>query len=77
MSVKYYLVCHKHKEKIWTCSDGFSGPRNQLTGNRTLAAFIITHRECDIRIIDEYNEECEEYKEWSELEWEEMLNYEK
>ena len=74
MSVEYYLVCHKHKEKVWACSDGFSGPLLQC--DRSLAAFVITHRNCNIAIIDEHNEECDNYTEWHNGDWNELLNYE-
>jgi len=74
MSVDYDLVCHKHKEKVDLCSDGFSGPLTQC--DKSMAAFAITHCACDLNIIDEHNEDCDEYDEWHIKNWEEKLNYE-
>ena len=62
MSVDYELVCHRHKEKVSICSDGFSGPLLQC--DKSLSKFCITHRNCDIRIISEDNESCDFYKTW-------------
>lgn len=74
MSVEYYLVCDKHKEKAWACSDGLSGPQNQAT-SRT-AGFIITHRKCSIKIIDEHCESCEDYTDWDDrADWKPLLRY--
>lgn len=78
MSIEYYLICKKHKELVWCCSDGFSGPVLQC--DRTLAAFVITHRNCSISIIDEYEkEEMEEtgkYRCCHDENWQDILSYE-
>jgi len=77
MSVEYNLVCHKHREMVWTCSDGFSGP--QLQCDRSLAAFVITHQSCDLKVVDEHHviddPKYESYQEWSRLEWKKLLHY--
>ena len=73
MSVDYDLVCHNHKHKVMICSDGFSGPLAQ--GNKSMAAFAITHRDCHIAIIDEHNEDCDSYKEWDLGNYKELMNY--
>lgn len=75
MSVDYDLVCHRHKEKMLVCSDGFSGPLTQLTGTRTLAAFIITHRNCDLSVIDEHIEDYDDYTDWDEIDWQDLITY--
>ena len=75
MSVEFYLVCHKHKERLWVCSDGLSGPLTQLSDNRTLAAFIITHRNCELSVIDENNEGYEDYIKWDESDYKDLLRY--
>ena len=69
MSTEYYLVCHKHKAKFWTCSDGFSGPVNQLNSSKTLAAFIVAHKDCGLNVIDEHDEMCDDYIDSDELDW--------
>ena len=73
MSVDYELVCHKHKERVSICSDGLSGPLLQC--DRSLSAFSITHRKCDLNIIHEDNDSCDEYLEWNLKNWEERINY--
>ena len=75
MSVEYYLVCHKHKSKFWTCSDGFSGPVNQLDSSKKLASFIITHKCCDLNVIDENNDDCDDYESADELDWKDIVKY--
>ena len=75
MSVEYELVCHRHKERFWVCSDGVSGPVNQLDNNKKLAAFIITHRKCDLHVIDEFNEVCDDYRQADDVEWDKLLVY--
>ena len=74
MSVDYDICCHAHKERVSICSDGVSGPLLQC--DRSLAAFIITHRACDLCVIDEHNESHDDYKEWGLRNWEELLRYE-
>lgn len=77
MSVEYYLACHAHKEMVHVCSDGFSGP--QLQCDRSLAAFVITHRSCNVSIEDEHHviddPKYETYKEWRGETWKALLNY--
>jgi len=73
MSVDYDLVCHNHKEKVDLCSDGFSGPLTQC--DRSMAAFSITHRHCNLNIIDEHNENFDDYIEWNKGNWEDKLIY--
>ena len=75
MSVEYYLVCHKHKDKFWTCSDGMSGPVNQLDSSKKLASFLITHRNCDLNIIDEHDESCDDYRDADEMKWDDLIRY--
>jgi hypothetical protein len=73
MSVDYELACHKHREKVDLCSDGFSGPLTQC--DNSMAAFAITHKGCDLNIIDEHSEDCDDYKEWHKNNWRELLSY--
>ena len=73
MSVDYDLVCHTHKERVSLCSDGVSGPLTQC--NRSMAAFSITHRKCNLNIIDEHCEGYDNYSEWDLDNWEEKLHY--
>ena len=74
MSVEYYIVCNKHKEYVHVCSDGGRGPLLQC--DRSLAAFLITHRHCDLNVINEdEEEELESYKEWDLENWRESLRY--
>jgi len=73
MSVEYNLVCHKHKEQVWVCSDGISGPMLQCGWEA--AGFMITHRDCDLNVIDENDDSCEDYKQWEKGSWKELLNY--
>ena len=74
MSVEYYIFCEKHNQHVWTCSDGLSGPLLQC--DRSLAAFIITHRNCKLSVFDEHDETHEGSFEWSKVNWKYMLNYE-
>jgi len=73
MSVEYYLACHDHKDKVWTCSDGISGPMNQC--DWSLAGFVVTHRNCQLSVIDEHNEDCDDYTKWDEEDWQSLLTY--
>lgn len=73
MSVDYDLVCHVHQEKVSICSDGMSGPLLQC--DRSLAAFAITHRDCDLNVIDEHNRGCGNYKEWDESNYKSLMRY--
>ncbi len=78
MSTDYSLYCEKHKHIVGVCSDGYSGPMNQCGWE--LAGFIITHRNCALRVVDEHKEDaCEdvfkEYKEWDNANWKDLLNY--
>lgn len=73
MSVDYDLVCHKHKQRVSLCSDGLSGVQPQC--DKATAAFSITHRECDLNVIDEHNENCDDYREWRQDNWKGFLNY--
>jgi len=73
MSVDYDLACKKHKERVLLCSDGMSGPLPQ--GGKIMAAFSITHRHCDLFIIEEQTEGYEDYIEWMDGDWEEKLSY--
>lgn len=75
MSVDYSLVCHKHKEQVDVCSDGLSGPLLQC--DRSLAAFCITHRNCELNIVAEYEDAFEQYKTWNKATWKILLDYEK
>ena len=77
MSTDYSIVCHKHRDQMLICSDGFSGPMTQLSGARTLAAFIITHRNCSLSVIDEHNDKCDKYTDWCEGDWCDLLDYDK
>jgi len=61
MSVDYDLVCHKHKERVSAATDGLSG--RHMNCNDGIAVFCINHRNCDIHISDENDEQTEEYKE--------------
>jgi hypothetical protein len=73
MSVDYDLVCHSHSEKVSICCDGMSGP--MINGCKSVAAFCITHRDCDLNIIDEHNEDCDDYSVWYDENWKVRLSY--
>jgi len=75
MSTDYDIACHEHKEKVSICSDGFSGPLMQ--SDKATAAFCITHRDCNLRMISEHDDSCDDYKEWMLSTWSEDLNYDK
>ena len=75
MSVEYDLFCKKHNERVWTCSDGFSGPLLQC--DRSLAAFVITHRHCELTVLDEHNDDHLDAKEWDLSNYMDLFNYEK
>ena len=75
MSVEYYLVCKKHSERTWVCSDGMSGPLPQ--NERASSAFIITHRNCDLAVIDENDEGHDNYVEWENSNWSSRLRYDR
>jgi hypothetical protein len=76
MSVDYDLVCHKHKECVSLCSDGMSGPLTNC--DKSMAAFAITHRDCDLKVLDEHQMElCEDYEEWGLNNWKDNLKYDK
>lgn len=75
MSVDYKLVCHKHKESVSICSDGFSGPLLQC--DRSLAYFCITHRMCDLMIAEEQSHAYDEYAEWEWPDCKDALTYDK
>jgi len=73
MSLDYYLVCHVHKEKVSICCDGLSGP--MINGCKSVAAFCIAHCNCGLNIVDEHNEVSEEYPEWHDENWKDMIGY--
>ena len=73
MSVDYDLVCHKHKEKTLLCSVGFSGPQSQC--GKGMAAFTITHRNCNLSVIDEHNDDCDEYIEWEDDNYRDLVDF--
>ena len=73
MSVDYDLVCHKHKEKVDLCSDGFSGPQTQC--DRSMPAFAITHKKCELSIVSEHDDTIDDYKEWNISNYKELLTY--
>jgi len=76
MSVDYTLVCHDHHEKVSICSDGLSGPMLQC--DRSLAAFVITHRKCSLSVADEDNDWIvEAYLEWDATNWDAQLRYDR
>ena len=74
MSVDYDLVCRKHKEKVGLCSDGLSGPITQC--DRSMAAFSITHRGCELSIVTEQDDSVDKFDDWLLCNWEDKLNYE-
>jgi hypothetical protein len=74
MSVEYYIFCETHNQSVSICSDGLSGPLLQC--DRSLAAFVITHRNCKLTILDEHNEEHEDRLEWDKTNWKQLINYE-
>jgi hypothetical protein len=73
MSVEYYLVCKKHSERAWVCSDGMSGPQSQ--NEKPASAFIITHRNCCLTVIDEHDELHDHFTEWNAEDWEDRFRY--
>ena len=76
MSTEYYLVCNKHKHKVHVCSDGLSGPMNQC--DWSLAYFLITNRDCELRLIDEHEEEEQpfcDYIEFDEENKKDLIDY--
>jgi len=75
MSVDYALVCGDHKEKARICSDGVSGPLLQC--DRSLAAFVITHRKCSLLVFDEVDTMADDFFEWDMSNWSDKLRYDK
>ena len=73
MSTDYDLVCHKHKEKVAICSVGISGPMTQC--DWSLAGFSITHRSCDLNLVDEHDDSVDEYSEWDKANWKDKVHY--
>ena len=53
------------------CSDGMSGPQFQIWDHKKQAAFMITHRHCDLNVIDEFeqDESCEHYSNLEQGSW--------
>jgi len=74
MSVEYYLYCESHNQSVWVCSDGLSGPL--LQGDKSLAAFIIAHRNCKLSVFDENSDDPEDVLEWDTANWKELFNHE-
>ncbi len=67
MSTYYYLICDDHKEITDAASRSASGPCHLGASNKTLIPFIITHSKCEVRIVNEHEEDAysEEFKEWT------------
>ena len=74
MSVDYDLACHKCKERVSICSDGFSGPLMQ--SDKSLAAFTIHHRNCALSVISESVEDFDDYRWWDLANWKDTFSYE-
>lgn len=72
MSVEYYLVCDRHRGFVHTCSDGLSGPLLQC--DKSLAAFVISHRCCGLRVAQE-DAEPKNYTEWTAENWQDLMSY--
>lgn len=70
MSVDFELICHKHKHRVSVCCDGISGP--QPNGTKELAAFVVTHSNCSLNVIDEHCESFDEYLEWAAGNWRDL-----
>jgi hypothetical protein len=77
MSVEYYLKCDKHKEYCHCSSDGLSGPLNQV--DRSFPHFVISHRNCDLRVIDEHQVDDDNFDslEIDITNYEEFFSYDK
>ena len=71
MSIEYYLKCDTHKEYCHCSSNGLSGPLNQV--DRSFPHFIITHRGCELSVIDEHRLDSGNWDSYLEID---MSNYE-
>jgi len=57
------------------CSDGMSGPQLQVWDHKKQAAFIITHKHCDIKVIDEHDDRYDHYCDLKDGSWEDHIRY--
>jgi len=78
MSTEYYLACDQHRELVWACSDGLSGPLLQC--DRTFAAFVVTHMKCALNVVSEHEVDAppfDDYRQCHDETWEAILDYDK
>ena len=59
MSTDYYLACDRHKQVVATASNTF-GTAGGAGEWRMIAAFVISHRECALRVVGEHSPEVEQ-----------------
>ena len=71
MSTYYYIVCDDHKERTPAASRTVGGCCNLADGDATLIPFIITHHGCNVRIINEHEDDSysKDFGEWGKDNW--------
>jgi len=75
MSTDYSLYCKAHNESVSVCSDGLSGPMLQC--DKSLAMFVITHRNCELTVFDEGSDLGESSLEWGKSNRSGLFSYDK
>ncbi len=65
MSTYYALVCDKHRESVtaasWSCG-GIGG----MGAERVFPHFLVGHRRCTLRVVDEHQWEYGDYTDWTD-----------
>lgn len=77
MSTYYYMVCNKHKERTPAASITLGGIGCHLSdSDHTLQPFIVSHAECPVRIVSEYEEDAydDKFIEWNKNNVRELAN---
>lgn len=64
MSTHYFLVCDKHKELMFAATN--RGSHTAGGADAILGPFVYAHRDCSIRIADEFDPSIDAYVEWDD-----------
>lgn len=65
MSTYYALICDKCKEGVHAASWGGGGIDSMGT-DAVVPKFLIGHRRCALRVVDEHQHEYDEYNDWND-----------
>lgn len=63
MSTYYAVICDQHRESVSAVSWGGGGV-NGMDRENVLPRFLLGHRRCTLRIVDEHQHEYSEYTSW-------------